>query len=86
MEGDEKMAMILVDGWRSRTPSSFSWGLQDVSGNDSGKNAGHDYAQKQNRTEEADITFHGQRRRRRRRQRFYRHLIRNILELLIRMR
>ena len=31
------MAMRLVDGVAVKTPSSFSWGLQDVSGNDSGR-------------------------------------------------
>lgn len=31
------MAMILIDGVAVKTPSSFSWGLQDISGSDSGR-------------------------------------------------
>lgn len=29
--------MILVDGIKVKTPSSFTWGLQDISGSDSGR-------------------------------------------------
>ena len=31
------MAMIWVDGTEIKTPSSFSWGLQDVSSSESGR-------------------------------------------------
>ena len=31
------MAMLLVDGVAVKTPSAFEWGLQDISGGDSGR-------------------------------------------------
>lgn len=32
-----KMAMLIVDGKEIRTPSSFQWGLQDISASESGR-------------------------------------------------